>query len=200
MHRIRQNFNVWSVGLCLIGLAGIGVAQHWQSSSSWLLKERSPDSKQVLASTDRIEVPISEQWEVTKVSDGDTLTVRQGSKEQKVRLCGVDAPEKAQPLGMEAKAKLQQLVDAAGGKVAIVPVDRDRYGRTVAEVFLMTEPEQSVQQELLTAGMVYVYPQYIDGCPNATGFKMAEAIAQQGEVGVWAKSYERPWQYRKAKK
>jgi len=41
-----------------------------------------------------------------------------------------------------------------------VPVNRDRYGRTVAEVFLMSEPEQSAQQELLTAGMVYVYPQY----------------------------------------
>jgi micrococcal nuclease len=65
---------------------------------------------------------MSEQWEVTKVSDGDTLTVRQGSKEKKVRLCGVDAPEKSQPLGMEAKEKLQQLVDAARGKVAIVPV------------------------------------------------------------------------------
>jgi endonuclease YncB( thermonuclease family) len=164
------------------------------------LKERSPDSKQVLASLDQVKVPMSEQWEVTKVSDGDTLTVRQGSKEQKVRLCGVDAPEKAQPLGMESKAKLQQLVDDAEKKVAIVPVDQDRYGRTVAEVFLMTEPEQSLQQELLTAGMVYVYPQYVDGCPNATGFKMAEAIAQQGKVGVWAKSYQRPWDYRKFKK
>jgi len=141
---------------------------------------------------------MSEQWEVTKVSDGDTLTVRKGSEEQKVRLCGVDAPEKAQPLGMEAKAKLQQLVDDAGGKVAIVPVNRDRYGRTVAEVFLMSEPEQSAQQELLTAGMVYVYPQYIDGCPNATGFRMAEAIAQGQKVGVWAGEYERPWEYRKA--
>jgi len=198
MHRIRQNFNVWSVGLCLIGLAGVGVAQHWQSSSSGSLKERSPDGGQVLASLDQVKVPMSEQWEVTKVSDGDTLTVRKGSEEQKVRLCGVDAPEKAQPLGMEAKAKLQQLVDNAGGKVAIVPVNRDRYGRVVAEVFLMTEPELSAQQELLTAGMVYVYPQYVDGCPNATGFKMAEAIAQGQKVGGWARNDQRPWEYRKA--
>lgn len=197
MYKIRQNFNIWSVGLCLIGLAGVGISQHFSPLSS---QERSPDSKQVLASTDQIEVPLSEQWEVTKVSDGDTLTVRQGSKEEKVRLCGVDAPEKAQPLGKESKAKLQQLVDDAGGKVALVPVDSDRYGRVVAEVFLMTEPEQSLQQELLAAGMVYVYPQYIDGCPNATGFKMAEAIAQQGKVGVWSGNYERPWEYRKAKR
>jgi endonuclease YncB( thermonuclease family) len=123
MHRIRQNFNIWSVGLCLIGLAGVGISQHWQPSSS-SAKGRSPDSKQVLASLDQVKVPMSEQWQVMKVSDGDTLTVRQGSKEQKVRLCGVDAPEKAQPLGAESKAKLQQLVDVAGGKVALVPVGR----------------------------------------------------------------------------
>jgi micrococcal nuclease len=101
-------------------------------------------------------------------------------------------------LGAESKAKLQQLVDVAGGKVALVPVDRDRYGRVVAEVFLMTEPEQSVQQEMLTSGMVYIYPQYIEGCPNATGFKMAEAIGKESKAGVWARNDQRPWEYRKA--
>ena len=38
----------------------------------------------------------------------------------------------------------------------------------------------------------------IDGCPNATGFRMAEAIAQGQKVGVWVGEYERPWEYRKA--
>jgi micrococcal nuclease len=57
----------------------------------------------------------------------------------------------------------------------------------VAEVFLMTEPEQSVQQEMLTSGMIYIYPQYIEGCPNAVGFKMAEAIGKESKVGVWAR-------------
>jgi endonuclease YncB( thermonuclease family) len=190
MRHVRQNINAWSVGLTLLALVGVGVYQRWQPSSV-------STSDKVLASTDQIEVPMSEQWEVARVSDGDTLTVRQGDKEQKVRLCGVDAPEKAQPLGAESKAKLQQLVDAAGGKVALVPVDRDRYGRVVAEVFLMTEPEQSLQQEMLTSGMVYIYPQYIEGCPNATGFKMAEADAQRSKVGVWSRSDERPWDYRR---
>jgi micrococcal nuclease len=189
MRHVRQNINAWSVGLTLLALVGVGLYQRWQPSSG-------ATSDKVLASTDQIEVPMSEQWEVAKVSDGDTLTVRQGDKEEKVRLCGVDAPEKAQPLGAESKAKLQQLVDAAGRKVALVPVDRDRYGRVVAEVFLMTEPEQSVQQEMLTSGMVYIYPQYIDGCPNAVGFKMAEAIGKDGKVGVWARTNVRPWDYR----
>jgi micrococcal nuclease len=102
-------------------------------------------------------------------------------------------------LGLEAQAKLQQLVDAAQGKVAIVPTDRNRHKRTVAEVFLLTEPEQAAQQELLTAGLVYVYPQYINDCPNALGFKMAEAIAREQKVGLWAGNYQRPWDYRKGK-
>jgi micrococcal nuclease len=191
MRHARQNINAWSVGLTLVALVGVGIYQRWQLSSV-------STKDKVLDSTDQIEVPMSEQWEVAKVIDGDTLTVRQGDKEQKVRLCGVDAPEKAQPLGSESKAKLQQLVDAARGKVALVPVNRDRYGRVVAEVFLMMEPEQSVQYEMLTSGMVYIYPQYIDGCPNSTGFKMAEAIGKKNKVGVWARNDVRPWDYRKA--
>jgi len=55
MYKIRQKFNSWSVGLCLIGLAGVGLWQYLQPSSL-LSKERSPSSTQILASTDQIRV------------------------------------------------------------------------------------------------------------------------------------------------
>jgi endonuclease YncB( thermonuclease family) len=88
---------------------------------------------------------------------------------------------------------LQQLVDSAQGQVAIVPTNRDRYSRTVAEVFLLTEPEQSVQQKLLTAELVYAYPQYVNDRPNAMiGFTMAEAGAKEQKVGLWAGNYRSP--------
>jgi micrococcal nuclease len=144
--------------------------------------------------------PNTERGVVERVSDGDTLTVRINGKSVKVRLCGVDAPEKGQPLGKESQAKLQQLVDAAGGKVQVASTDRDRYGRVVAEVYLETNPEMSAQEEMLKAGMVYVYPQYIDTCPNALPFQLAEAIGKDGKVGVWAREYQRPWDYRKAQR
>jgi endonuclease YncB( thermonuclease family) len=195
MSKTRRNVNGLVVGLGLLALAGMGGWQYWQASGGKL-----SGGDQVLASVDQIEVPMSEQWEVASVTDGDSFTVRRGGEEQKIRLCGVDAPEKTQPLGKEAKEKLQQLVDSAKGKVAIVPVEKDRYGRTVAEVFLMTEPEQSAQEELLTAGMVYVYPKYVDGCPNAMAFKAAEAIGKSQKVGVWEKEYQRPWDYRQAQR
>lgn len=39
--------------------------------------------------------PLADTWTVTKVSDGDTITVRQTTGEElKVRFCGIDAPEK----------------------------------------------------------------------------------------------------------
>jgi micrococcal nuclease len=195
MSKNRRNIGSWSVGLCLLALTGMGVWQYWQASGGKL-----SGGDRVLASVDQIEVPMSEQWEVSSVTDGDSLTVRRGREEQKIRLCGVDAPEKDQPLGKEAKEKLQQLVNSARGKVAIVPVEKDRYGRTVAEVFLMTEPEQSAQQELLTSGLAYVYPKYVGGCPNGTVFQNAEAIGKSQKVGVWAKEYQRPWDYRQAQR
>jgi len=137
---------------------------------------------------------------VEAVSDGDTLKVILAGKAVKVRLCGIDAPEKSQPLGIEAKAYLEKLVQNAGGKVGIVATDTDVYGRTVAEVvFVSGKTEQSAQEELLKAGMAYTYPKYINSCPNAQPFKLAEAIAQSSKAGVWARSDQRPWDYRQSK-
>jgi len=137
---------------------------------------------------------------VEAVSDGDTLKVILAGKAVKVRLCGIDAPEKSQPLGIEAKAYLEKLVQNAGGKVGIVATDTDVYGRTVAEVvFVSGKTEQSAQEELLKAGMAYTYPKYINSCPNAQPFKLAEAIAQSSKAGVWARNDQRPWDYRQSK-
>jgi micrococcal nuclease len=181
-----QNIKGWFIALGLLTLAGVGAWQYWQASGGQLSGDR------VLASADQIEVPMSEQWEVASVTDGDSLTVRQGSEELKILLCGIDAPEKMQPLGKEAKEKLQQLVDSANSKVAIVPLEKDSYGRTIAEVFFMTQPEQSAQQEMLTSGMAYIDPKHIGGCPNGSIFQSAEAIGRSQKVGVWAKEYQRP--------
>jgi len=141
------------------------------------------------------------QWgTVEAVSDGDTLKVILAGKAVKVRLCGIDAPEKSQPLGIEAKVYLEKLVQNAGGKVGIVATDTDVYGRTVAEVvFVSGKTEQSAQEELLKAGMVYTYPKYINSCPNAQPFKLAEAIAQSSKAGIWARNDQRPWDYRQSK-
>src|SRR5690606_36043907 len=72
---------------------------------------------------------------VVGISDGDTLTVLTAEKRQvKIRLHGVDTPESGQDFGTRAKQAASEL--AFGKQVTVRQVDTDRYGRTVAEVFL----------------------------------------------------------------
>lgn len=148
----------------------------------------------------------SEHWVVASVSDGDTLRVGLDGQEKEIRLCGLDAPESAQSLGDESQAYLESLLAKnQHGLVIVVPVQEDQYGRTVAELFVQPDPndryqpeeEISINAEMLMAGMAYVYPQYVNSCPNGEILKRAEAIAQEAKVGVWAVDYQRPWEYRR---
>jgi endonuclease YncB( thermonuclease family) len=147
---------------------------------------------------------ISEQWQVIRVSDGDTIAVRQGQREMKIRFCGIDAPEikhgkqPGQPLGLESKANLQKLVDEVGGKVSVIEVERDRYGRTVAEIFSSKNGvEKSLNEEQLSSGLAIVYPAYVKKCPNAIALGNAEEIAKNKKLGVWSGNYQKPWDYRR---
>ena len=69
------------------------------------------------------------------VADGDTVTVLDADKVQhKIRLAGIDAPEKSQPFGNRSK---QNLSDLVFGKYVRVDWDkRDRYGRIVGKVWV----------------------------------------------------------------
>jgi len=137
---------------------------------------------------------------VSKVIDGDTLVADRDGREERIRLCGVDAPEQDQPLAAEATALLEDLV--LDEFVVLVPVERNRYGHLVAEIFVLPPegtdtPELFVQGELLTAGLIWVYPPYVGGCPNGEVMEGAEAIAREEKVGVWAEPGNvLPWEWR----
>jgi micrococcal nuclease len=166
-----------------------------QSEQSGQLEPSEPPARIVVEAT-QVQVPQTERWQLVRVTDGDTIVVRQGIKEEKIRFCGIDAPEQEQPLGQESKAYLQQILSTQD--VGIVPVERDRYGRMVAEVFVLGAEEKFVQQEMLTAGMAYVYERYVDSCWNAQPMRSAQTIAQEAHRGVWAGDYQKPWDYRHA--
>jgi micrococcal nuclease len=207
----RDKFASVAIGLCLLLGMGWGY-QYWQK-----MQAARPDYEQSMAlqqssgvvnGVDDTKMPQTETWEVVSITDGDTIAVRQGNREDKIRFCGIDAPEVAkgqqvgQPYGAESQAYLQQLIAQAGGQVGVVPVERDRYGRMVAEVFLMgrpDRPEQFVQEEMLMAGLAYVYPQYVDRCWNARSYSDAESIAKEKKAGVWSgQELEKPWEFRRA--
>ena len=69
---------------------------------------------------------------VIKVLDGDTFET--GSRKNPVRLANVDAPEKGQRGAAQARKALRDLVE--GEKVRIVTIGRDKYGRSVANVYV----------------------------------------------------------------
>jgi len=71
---------------------------------------------------------------VVGISDGDTITMLRDRKQVRNRLHGIDAPETGQDFGSRAKQAASAL--AFGKQVIVRERDRDRYGRTVAEVIL----------------------------------------------------------------
>ena len=71
---------------------------------------------------------------VVAISDGDTIRVMHNGRAERIRLWGIDCPEKRQPFGTRAS---QFTGDLAFGKdVKVLVRDVDRYGRTVGEVVL----------------------------------------------------------------
>jgi micrococcal nuclease len=141
----------------------------------------------------------TEFWQVGRVADGDTLTVTRNSQEERIRLCGIDAPEREQPLGNASRDHLQSLLNrSTNGQVGVVPVERDQYGRLVAEVFVPVGGEQEIHinSQMVMDGMAYVYERYVGGCPNGAVITRAGAEAQQARRGVWAGNQVPPWEYR----
>ena len=93
---------------------------------------------------------------VVGVSDGDTITVLRDRTQVRIRLYGIDCPETGQDFGFRAKQFTAEL--AFGKVVKVVPRDRDRYGRIVAEVVL---PDGRVlNDELVKAGLAWWYRQH----------------------------------------
>ncbi len=82
---------------------------------------------------------------VTKVIDGDTFET--DSRKNSVRLANVDTPEKGQRGAAGAREKLKKLI--AGEDVGIETVARDKYGRSVARVYLGRE---SVNKKMQAKG------------------------------------------------
>lgn len=143
-------------------------------------------------------------WRVGSIYDGDTLRLIGDNRELKIRLCGIDAPEKQMPLGIEARDYLRSLIAKSNGTVHLIEVETDRYGRTVAELFvpLKSNPEREIHlnSAMIEAGLAWHYEQYSGNCPNQYGLEIAENIAKDNKVGVYSGEHQKPWDWRKSQK
>jgi len=131
---------------------------------------------------------------VLSVGDGDTLRVADGPQRLTIRLACIDAPETAQaPYGAASREYLQGLAPV-GSVVTLKAQTKDRYGRTVAEVF---RNGRAVNLAMVQGGQAFAYRKYLAACDGGA-YLAAEAQAQQSRRGVWAVTggIERPWDWR----
>jgi len=136
----------------------------------------------------------AETWlegRVVGVFDGDTIEVLLAPGEtRRVRIAGIDTPERDQPWAERAKRALSERV--AGKEVRINQVDVDTYGRTVGEVYA---DDVCVGCELVREGHAWVYRRFTD---DAVLYAL-EAEAREAERGLWGlpeAQREPPWEWR----
>lgn len=132
---------------------------------------------------------------VVSVTDGDTINVLRDGQQVKVRLYGIDCPEKGQDYGQKARDLAAALV--AGRNVEVDQKDTDRYGRTVG---LVKVDGQGLNELIIQNGYAWVYRQYCKEKFCADWIK-SEAVARQQKKGMWASSVViPPWEWRAAKR
>lgn len=136
---------------------------------------------------------------VVGVADGDTLTVLDSSNTQhKIRLAGIDAPEKKQAFGARSK---QSLSDLVFDRQVIVQSDkRDRYGREVGTV-LVDGKDANLEQ--VTRGFAWHYKAYEreQSTDDRKLYDFAEQQARAGRRGLWADvDPVPPWDFRHSKR
>lgn len=134
---------------------------------------------------------------IVAVLDGDTIDVEpsEGGQHIRVRLYGIDAPEKRQTGGESAKGFvfgfLYHSVD-----VAEQDKSPDRYGRVVAIIHL---PDgDTLQAAILRAGFAWVWPRY---CKNCQSWQELHDDARVSRRGLWAAPNPMaPWLWRQQKR
>lgn len=136
---------------------------------------------------------------VVNVADGDTITVRDGSENYRIRLASIDAPETGsgskrpgQPYGEASRKFLSQQV--AGKHVTLECFEEDRYGRHICDVLL---GEVTANQLLVYAGMAWANRQGKDKYLRDRRLVDLQADAQTNKRGLWVEPDPvAPWVWR----
>lgn len=132
------------------------------------------------------------EGECIGVTDGDTISVLVGEQTIRVRLEGIDAPERGQPYSAKAKRRLSEMV--FGKTVRVRVKELDRYGRSVGRV-LVGDTDTSIA--LVESGLAWHYTHYSDDPVLAA----AERAAHAAERNLWSLADPLPpWVLRERKR
>ncbi|MDK2743488.1 MAG: thermonuclease family protein [Nitrospira sp. BO4] len=128
---------------------------------------------------------------VIAIIDGDTIEVLHNRRPERIRLTGIDCPEKKQAFGNRAKQATSNL--SFGQNVTIQPTGKDRYGRTLATVML--RDGKNLNRELVKEGWCWWYRKY---APDYAVLQTLEAEAHLAKKGLWVDANPvPPWIWRK---
>ncbi|OMP29955.1 thermonuclease family protein [Mangrovimonas sp. DI 80] len=131
---------------------------------------------------------------VVGITDGDTFKLlTKDSLLIKVRLANVDCPERKQPFSQKAK---QFTSDAVFDQyITIVELKKDRYGRSIANVFY--GDSLNLGHELVRNGLAWHYIKY----SNDPVLQELEDKAKNDKLGLWQDPTSiAPWEWRKRKR
>ena len=118
---------------------------------------------------------------IKSVYDGDTFTSSTG---EKLRLIGVDTPEKGEDFDPAATKLVKNLILDKEVTIKVCPEKRDRYGRTLAQVF--TADGRSVGRELISAGLAREYIPSKCGIELESEYLELQQIAEDAKLGIWS--------------
>lgn len=150
-------------------------------------------SEQKTASRDNFppaqNAPAEGSAKVVGIIDGDTVDILVNGGTLRLRLAGVDTPEKGQPFGNNARQALSELI--GGQQVQYVVRDTDRYGRSIADIY---SGNNHVNLWLVRQGLAWHYTAFSSDAKLAE----AERIAKSEGRGLWSDNRPvAPWNWRK---
>ena len=131
------------------------------------------------------------------VGDGDTVRVTEKSGAKvTIRLACIDAPETSQ--GSSGKWSTKTLKGMIEGKsISIKPQVKDRYGRTVGEIYVGST---NINLKMVRQGAAFAYRQYLKQC-DRDAYLNAESMAKSEKQGVWGPyQTQLPWEYRRSRR
>ncbi len=129
---------------------------------------------------------------VVNVTDGDIVTVWEKEKQYKIRLYGIDTPEKKQDFGMKAKKFTANMV--FNKSLTVIPKEIDKYGKIVGIIYI---GQKCLNEELVKNGLAWVYKKYCSE-PFCDKWLKLEKEARENKFGLWIDTDSvPPWNFRK---
>ncbi|MFV8369621.1 thermonuclease family protein [Flavobacterium sp. LB2R40] len=132
------------------------------------------------------------QYKVIGIIDGDTYDISKNNKSERIRIDGIDAPEKGMPFYKVSKKHLSNLIYSK--YIRIEFEKKDRYGRWVAKGYI---DDSDISEEMIKAGMAWHFKKYSDN----EILSNLEIKARNLKLGLWQETTPvEPWEVRKLHK